>query len=349
MNTSVLPEKFRCYLVDRGPDRRIGGRITERRLDELREGEVLFRVAYSSLNYKDALGATGHPGINRVFPNIPGVDAAGIVAQSGVYEHVPGDAVVVTGFDMGTNRWGGWAEYVRVPQEWIVPLPHGMSLRESMILGSAGFTAGLCVGALEKHDVVPESGEVVVTGASGGVGSIAVALLAKLGYRVAAVTGKVGAHDLLRRLGAQEILPREAVDDRSGKALLSGRWAGAVDTVGGNTLATILRATRHGGCVAAVGLAGGNDLPITVYPFILRGVVLAGIDAAWCPLPLRHKTWARLAGPWRLDCLSQISQFIQLDALPARIEAILAGRITGRVVVEICGEPEPEPRRPDDQ
>ena len=349
MKTSMLPEKFRCYLVDRKPDDRIVGQIAERRLDELPAGEVLFRVAYSSLNYKDALGATGNLGVNRTFPNIPGVDAAGIVAQSGVYESVSGDPVVVTGFDMGTNRWGGWAEYVRVPQEWIVPLPNGLSLRESMILGSAGFTAGLCVDALEKHDVMPADGEVVVTGASGGVGSIAVALLAKLGYRVTAVTGKPGAHSLLRGLGAQEILPREAVDDRSGKALLSGRWAGAIDTVGGNTLATILRATRHGGCVAAVGLAGGNDLPITVYPFILRAVVLVGIDAAWCPLALRHRTWARLAGPWKLDCLSQIAQFIHLDALPARIDEILAGRITGRVVVEICGEPEPEHRPPGDQ
>jgi len=205
------------------------------------------------------------------------------------------------------------------------------------------------VDALQSHDVHPDSGDVVVTGASGGVGTIAVALLAKLGYRVVAVTGKPGAHELLRSLGAQEILPREAVDDRSGKALLSGRWAGAIDTVGGNTLGTVLRATRHGGCVAAVGMAGGTDLPVTVYPFILRAVVLAGIDAAWCPLPLRHKTWARLAGPWKLDCLSQIAQFVQLDELPGRIEDILASRITGRVVVEICGEPKDERRRPGDQ
>ena len=214
----------------------------------------------------------------------------------------------------------------------------GLSLRESMILGSAGMTAGLCVDALQKNDVRPESGDVVVTGASGGVGSLSVALLAKLGFRVAAVTGKPGAHDLLRSLGAQEILPREAVDDRSGKSLLSGRWAGAIDTVGGNTLGTILRSTRRGGCVAAVGMTGGNELPVTVYPFILRGVVLAGADAAWCSLELRHKTWARLAGPWRLDCLSQVAQLVTLDGLPAQIEAILGGRITGRVVVEICGD-----------
>jgi putative YhdH/YhfP family quinone oxidoreductase len=240
---------------------------------------------------------------------------------------------------MGMNRWGGWAEYVRVPQDWIVPLPGALSLRESMILGSAGVTAGLCVDALQKHDVTPDRGEVVVSGASGGVGSLAVALLAKLGYRVVASTGKAAAHQLLRQLGASEILPREALDDRSGKPLLSGRWAGGIDTVGGNTLGTILRATRHGGCVTCVGLTGGNELSMTVYPFILRAIVLAGIDAAWCPLPLRHQTWARLAGPWRLDCLSTLAQSVPLEALPSRIEEILAGRITGRVVVEIGGEP----------
>jgi putative YhdH/YhfP family quinone oxidoreductase len=255
-----------------------------------------------------------------------------------VYEFVPGDPVVVTGFDMGMNRWGGWAQYVRVPQDWIVRLPQGMTLRESMILGSAGFTAGLCADALQKHDVLPDRGEVLVTGASGGVGSIAVALLAKLGYRVVASTGKSTAHELLGKLGASEILAREAVDDRSGRPLLSGRWAGVIDTVGGNTLATVIRSTRHGGCVASVGLTGGNDLSITVYPFILRAVVLAGIDAAWCPLPIRHQTWARLAGPWRLDCLPTIAQTVPLDAVSSHIEAILAGRMVGRVVLEIGGE-----------
>ena len=334
----MLPNKFRCYLVSKDADGRVSGQIVERSPSDLPPGEVAFRVAYSSLNYKDALGATGHTGINRVFPNVPGVDAAGVVVHSGVYEHVPGDRVVVTGFDMGSNRWGGWAEYVRVPQDWIVPLPRDMSYYESMILGSAGVTAGLCVDTLQKHDVMPDRGEVVVSGASGGVGSVAVALLSKLGYRVVASTGKPAAHDLLRQLGAQEIVPREALNARSGKALLSGRWAGAIDTVGGNTLGTILRGTRHGGCVTAVGLTGGNDVPVTVYPFILRAVVLAGIDAAWCPLPLRHQTWARLTGPWRLDCLQAIAQTVGLDMLPSRLEEILAGRVIGRVVVEIGGE-----------
>ena len=191
----MLPESFTCYLVTKDADGNVTAEITQRPIDELPEGEVVVRTDYSSLNYKDAMGATGHPGINRVFPYVPGVDAAGTVAQSGVADWVEGDSVVINGFDMGMNRWGGLAEYVRVPQEWLVRLPEGLSLWESMILGSAGFTAGLCIDALQKHDVEPDSGEIVVTGATGGVGSVAVAVLAKLGYHVVAVTGKESAHD----------------------------------------------------------------------------------------------------------------------------------------------------------
>ncbi len=218
----MLPETFRCYLVSKDAAGNVSGQITRRRLAELPPGEVLIRVAYSSLNYKDALAATGHPGVNRVFPHIPGVDAAGTVADSGVSEFVEDDPVLVTGFDMGANRWGGYAEYVRVPHDWIVPLPFPLSLRDSMALGTAGLTAAMAVDSLRKHDVAPDRGEVVVTGASGGVGSIAVALLAKLGYLVAAVTGKASAHDYLKKLGASQVLDRQAVDDTSGKPLLSG-------------------------------------------------------------------------------------------------------------------------------
>lgn len=334
----MLPSSFRAYVVNKALNGQVESRVEDRSAEELPPGEVTIAVAYSSLNYKDALAATGHPGVNRVFPHVPGVDAAGTVVQSGVYEWVPGDAVLVTGFDMGANRWGGWAELVRVPQSWVVPLPAGLSLRESMILGTAGFTAGLCVDALQRHGVLPQCGPVVVTGASGGVGSLAVAILAKLGYEVVAVTGKSTAHGLLRRLGACEILPRDAVDDPSGKPMLSGRWAGAVDTVGGNILSTVLRACRHSGCVAACGLAGGNQLTMTVYPFILRGITLAGIDAAWCPLDLRHEIWRRLAGPWKPEGLEALAQFERLDTIQPRIADILAGRITGRVVLEIAAE-----------
>lgn len=334
----VLPKIFKCYLVTKDLRGNVAAEIAQCPLDELPDGEALIRVAYSSLNYKDALGATGHPGVNKVFPYVPGVDAAGVVAQSGVYELVEGDPVIVTGFDMGMNRWGGFAEYVRVPQDWIVPLPVGLTLRESMIFGSAGFTAGLCVDALQKHGVEPDRGEIVVTGASGGVGSVAVAILAKLGYHVVAVTGKTSAHEYLEKLGAEKIVGREEVDDRSGKSMLHGRWAGAVDTVGGNILATILRATRHSGCVAACGLTAGNELSMTVYPFILRAVTLAGIDGAWPPLPLRHDIWQRLAGPWKPDGLETMSGDVELSELPSRINAILAGKITGRVVITLGGE-----------
>jgi acrylyl-CoA reductase (NADPH) len=334
----MLPETFRCYLVTKDPDGTVWGEITERPLEDLPEGEVLIRVQYSSLNYKDALAAKGHPGVNKVFPHVPGVDAAGTVAQSGAYEFVEGDQVLVTGFDMGANRWGGFAEYVRVPQDWVVPLPLGLTLRESMMLGTAGLTAGFCVDALRKHGVKPQSGEVIVTGASGGVGSFAVAILAKLGYHVVAVTGKTIAHDYLRLLGAGEILPRKAVDDASGKPLLSRRWAGAVDTVGGNALSTILRATHLGGCVAACGNVAGFELPVTVYPFILRGVTLAGIDAAWCPIPLRHEIWQRLAGDWKPDGLERIAKFIRFEELPSQFDEILAGRLIGRVAITIREE-----------
>lgn len=333
----MLPETFRCYLVEKDAASRVSGRVAQCGLGDLPPGELIIRVAYSSLNYKDALAATGHPGVNRIFPHVPGIDAAGTVAESGVFEWIEGDQVLVHGSRMGSNRWGGFAEYIRVPQDWVVPLPEGLTLRESMILGTAGFTAGLCADTLERHGVLPGA-EVIVTGASGGVGSVAVALLAKLGYHVAAVTGKPEAHDYLRTLGAAMILGREDVDDRSGKPLLHERWAGAVDTVGGNILATVVRATRHGGCVTACGLTAGSDLPLTVYPFILRGVTLAGIDAAECPLVVKHEMWQCLAGPWKPDHLDLMAREIELADVPGRIADILAGRITGRVVVRIGGE-----------
>jgi len=331
----MLPENLTCLLVEKDAAGGVSRRITQCATRELPPGDVVIRVAYSSLNYKDAMSATGHPGVTKMFPHVPGVDAAGTVAQSGVYEFVEGDLVLVTGFDLGATRWGGFAELVSVPQEWVVPLPLGLTLRESMILGTGGFTAALCVHALETHDVQPDRGEVVVTGASGGVGSMAVAILSKLGYHVAAVTGKPSAHEYLKQLGAKQILPREAVDDHSDKPLLPGRWVGAVDTVGGNILTTLLRSTRLGGCVAACGLTAGSTLALTVYPFILRGITLAGIDAAWGKIPLRHQIWQQLAGPWKPDHLEIMAHETDLAGLEPRIHEILAGRITGRVLLAI--------------
>ncbi len=329
------PKTFRCFLVDRDSSGNVTASLAERSTDDLPEGDVLIRVAFSSLNYKDAMAATGHSGIVKHFPHVPGVDAAGTVAASGVPEFAPGDPVLVTGFDCGATRFGGWAEFIRVPHEWIVPLPDGLTLREAMILGTAGLTAALCVDALQKHDVQPDSGPVVVTGATGGVGSVAVAILGKLGYHVAAVTGKAEAHEYLQLLGAKQVIDRKEIDDRSSRPLLAGRWAGGVDTVGGSILGTLLRSLRHGGCVAACGLAGSNELPVTVYPFILRAVILAGIDASWCPTTLRLAAWQRLAGPWKLESLESMAHFTTLDGLGPFVTDILAGRIRGRVVVAV--------------
>ena len=332
----MVPKTFKCYLVARDGSGSVTAGVAERPTDELPEGDVLVRVAFSSLNYKDALAARGHQGVVKQFPHVPGVDAAGIVVQSNAKAFAAGDQVLVTGYDGGATRWGGWAEFVRVPHDWIVPLPAGLTLREAMILGTAGLTAALCIDALQKHDIQSNSGPIVVSGATGGVGSVAVAILGKLGYDVAAVTGKAEAHDYLKHLGAAQILARNELDDRSGRPLLSGRWAGGIDTVGGNILGTLLRSLRHGGCVAACGLAGSHELPVTVYPFILRAVTLAGIDAAWCPMPLRLAAWQRLAGAWKPDDLESMAHFTNLGGLEPHITDILAGRIRGRAVVAMA-------------
>lgn len=329
----MLPHTFRCYLVAK-EGQQTRGQLVERPLSDLPEGEVLIRVAYSSLNYKDALSATGHPGVTRKFPHVPGIDAAGAVVESRSPDWKRGDEVLVTGYDLGQNTWGGFAEYIRVPAAWVVRRPHALGARESMIFGTAGFTAALSVTALVEHHVEAGS-EVVVTGASGGVGSVAVALLAKAGYRPVASTGKTAAHDLLRRLGATRIISREEVNDASDKPLLAPRWAGAVDTVGGPTLAALVRSATRFGCVTACGLVGGVELPLTVYPFILRGVELIGIDSVECAYARRVQVWQKLAGEWKLDHLDALATEITLDELPPHIEQILHGQSTGRVMVRI--------------
>lgn len=329
---------FRCYLVTKDTAGKFQAEVTQKTVADLPPGEVLVRVAYSSLNYKDGLSATGHPGVTRKFPHVPGIDAAGTVVESQSADFRSGDKVIVTSFDMGQNTWGGFSEYLRVPVGWVVPLPAGMSLRESMIYGTGGLTAGLCIEALRHHGIDAAKGEVVVTGATGGVGSLAVALLAKLGYRVAAVTGKPEAHDYLRQIGAQQIIGREEVNDTGTKPLLPPRWTGAIDTVGGTTLATLVRTLHWGGCVAACGLVGGVDVPLTVYPFLLRGVDLAGIDSAQCPMAVRRNVWQHLATDWKPGCLDQIAIPATLEELPKYIPEILAGKIRGRVLIEIGGE-----------
>jgi acrylyl-CoA reductase (NADPH) len=328
---------FTCYVVEKDANGQFKGGVGRRSLSELPEGEVLIRVAYSSLNYKDALAATGRPGVARKFPHVPGIDAAGEIAESNVPQFRVGQKVLVTGYELGAGRWGGWAEYVRVPAEWIIPLPDGLSLVESMRFGTAGFTAALSVDALKRHEITPQSGEVVVTGATGGVGCLAVAILAKLGYPVVAMTGKADQHDWLKQLGATRIIGRADVDVQGGNPLLKSIWAGAVDTVGGNILATLLRSTQIGGCVTACGLVAGPELVTTVFPFILRGVTLCGIDTGWTRRDRRLELWRLLAGPWKPDRLAEVSKEVSLKDVDEPVQRILAGGIVGRTVVRPAG------------
>ena len=270
-----IADSFTAFVVRKKADGAVSAGLEKLSVEELPPGDVLVRVAWSSLNYKDALATRGHVGVAPRFPHIPGVDAAGRVVESSSDEFRPGDEVLITGCELGAKRWGGWSELVRTPASSIVPLPEDLSLQESMIYGTAGFTAAQSIEAIRKANISRDRGPVLVTGASGGVGSMAVALLAKLGYDVVAVSGKAEATKFLHDLGAREVITREQVVDESSRPLLRGQWAAAVDTVGGKTLATVLRSMAHRGCVAACGLVGGADLSLTVYPFILRGVTLA--------------------------------------------------------------------------
>jgi putative YhdH/YhfP family quinone oxidoreductase len=327
----MVSNKFKALLIERTSDTQFVQKLAEQSIDNLPKGDVLIQVHYSSLNYKDALSATGHPGVTKKFPHIPGIDAAGTVATSTVPNFQAGDSVIVTGFDLGMNTWGGFAEYICVPAAWVVPLPEGMTLKESMILGTAGFTVALCIETLKEKGV--QSGEVLVTGSTGSVGSLAVAILAKLGYSVVAVTGKPSHHDYLRSLGASSILSREEAIDQSGKPLLKERWAGVVDTVGGGILVTALKSTHYGGCVTACGLVGGPELVTTVYPFILRGVCLQGIDSANCPMSTRLKLWHQLATDWKPANLEEITTTVNLSQLSTYINQILQGQGAGRILV----------------
>lgn len=330
-----MSNTFRCFYVEKDAAGNIVRGVRELPVETLPPGEVLVRVEYSSLNYKDALAASGHPGVVRKLPHIPGIDAAGVIEQSSAANLPVGQRVVITGYDLGAGHWGGWSEYVRVPAEWIVPLPHGFTLAEAMTLGTAGFTAAQCVLALQTNGIGPEAGEVVVTGATGGVGSLAVKLLSQLGYHVVAVTGKSQLAAQVMTWGAREVIGRDEVTNETTKPLLSARWAAAVDTVGGNTLTTILRQTKDYGVVAACGLVGGTELPLTVHPFLLRGVILAGIASAALPYQRRLGIWERLSGPWRILGLKELVTEVSLEDLEGKIQAILKGEIVGRTVVKV--------------
>ena len=331
---------FRAFLVEKienggRPEFRRG--IVERDAASLPEGELLIDVAYSSLNYKDGLSATGNPGVTRKFPHTPGIDAAGTVAESASPEFSRGDEVVVIGFDLGMNTSGGFGQKIRVPAAWAVPMPDGLDARSSMILGTAGFTAALCVHKLEAAGMTPEGGPVLVSGATGGVGSVAVKLLAHLGYEVHAVTGKAAQHGFLRGLGAAEILGREAALAGAERPLQRETWGGVVDTVGGQILVNGLKSLRYGMSLAACGLVASAEIPATVLPFILRHVNLLGIDSVQLPLPRKAEIWDKLASSWKLDGLEDLVAPLTLDTLSSAIDRILAGEMVGRGLVDLNG------------
>ena len=316
-------------------DGKSAGRFVDMTLDDLDPGEVVIRAVYSSVNYKDALAATGAGKIIRRFPCNGGVDVAGVVESSQDARFKPGDEVIVTGYDMGVAHDGGFAEYVRVPAAWVVLLPHGLTLYQAMVLGTAGFTAALSIHRLEQNDLKPANGPVLVTGATGGVGSLAVSMLSQLGYHVVAVTGKDSEHAYLKSLGASEVLPRSAIDLNSTRPLEKAQWAGALDAVGGTTLAWLTRSMLQNGVIASFGNAGGAEFHTTVYPFILRGVRLIGIDSANSAMPLREKLWQRMAHELLPSQLDALAHTIPFTHLPDAFQEMMHGQSHGRKVVEI--------------
>lgn len=329
-----LPQTFMAMVVSETAEKTFVREIRERALSDLPAGELIIDVKYSSLNYKDALSATGNRGVTKKYPHTPGIDAAGLVADSTTKSFGVGDPVIVMGFDFGMNTAGGFGQYISVPSGWAIKLPQGLSLKESMSHGTAGLTAALCIIRLMASGLSKDSGEVLVTGATGGVGSIAVAILAKLGFNVVAATGKASEHDFLTGLGAKAIISREEANDTSGRPLQKPRWAGVVDTVGGNILATALKTAKYSGLVAACGNAMSADLNANVFPFILRGVSLLGVDSVELSMRARQMAWSKLAGDWKID-LSSIVTEVSLEELNPQIDAILKGGVRGRVLVDL--------------
>lgn len=327
---------YRALVVDKQTDQFT---VTVRDLSEadLPPGDVTIRVHWSSINYKDGLALSPTGRVIRAYPMVPGVDLAGTVLESKDSRFTPGQEVLVTGYDLGVAHPGGFAELARVPADWVMPLPAGLTLKEAMAIGTAGFTAALSIEALEHNGLAKENGTVIVTGATGGVGSTAVSMLASLGYTVAASTGKASEHDYLRELGAAEILSREEVSAESTRPLESERWAGAVDPVGGSTTAYLIRTMKYGASIALSGLTGGNAIATTVYPFILRNVNLLGIDSVFTPMPRRQRTWQRLAADLKpRGLLDSIAVETDLEGVPAVCAEILQGRVRGRTLVRLA-------------
>ncbi len=323
---------YRIYEIDK----KTQARFEDVSLDELDPGEVVVRVAYSSVNYKDALAATGAGKVIRRFPCIGGIDLSGTVVESGDARFKKGDAVIATSYDLGVSHDGGFAEYARVPADWIVPMPKGMSLFEAMAIGTAGYTAALGIVRMESNGLAPKMGPVVVSGATGGVGSIAIDILAGRGYKVTALTGKENEASYLKDLGASEIMPRSSLNLAKIRPMDKEIWAGAVDNLGGDVLAWMLSTMRAGGTVASIGLAASMSLNTTVAPFILRGVSLLGTDSGYTPMPLRQQVWTRLATDLRPRHLKDMTQTIPFEALPGVFERYLKAQMRGRLVVDMA-------------
>lgn len=331
----MLNETFRACVVDKTEqDFTIG--IKKLTLNDLSAGDVVIKVEYSGVNYKDGLATLPNGSVARKYPLVPGIDLAGTVVESKNHHFREGDPVIVTSYNLGVAHDGGFSQYARVPAEWVVPLPHGLTLRESMIFGTAGFTAAQALYQMELNGLKPENGPVLITGATGGVGSMGVAMLAKAGYTVAASTGKATEHAYLKDLGAGEILSREEVSPEKSRPLEKERWAGSIDSVGGNTLAYLTRTTKTGGVIASVGLTGGNNLNTTVFPFILRGVSLLGIDSATCPMNTRLNIWERIGEQLKPTNLEQmVAREVGLDDIQEVATQILKGQVRGRVLIKL--------------
>ncbi|ARI78566.1 NADPH:quinone oxidoreductase family protein [Halobacillus mangrovi] len=332
-----MVEKFKALMVNKSEEK-FSVQVEDLSFDDLPEGDVTIQVHYSSVNYKDGLASTPNGKIVQSYPFVPGIDLAGTVVSSDDTRYQEGDKVIVTSYELGVSHFGGFSEYARVPGDWVVPLPEGLTLKEAMAFGTAGFTAALSVHKLEQSGVKPEDGTVLVSGATGGVGSMAVSMLAKNGYHVTASTGKESEHNYLRDLGAKEIISREELSPEKLRPLSKQRWAGAVDPVGGKTLATILSETQYGGSVAVSGLTAGVNVPTTVFPFILRSVNLLGIDSVYCPMDVRKTLWNRLADDLKPDSMGDIMNEVTLEELPDILSAILEGKVRGRTIVKLSEE-----------
>ena len=324
---------YKALIVEEPEKNNFVRQIKNANINDLPKGDVLIRVLYSSLNYKDALSATGNRGVTRQYPHTPGIDAAGIVEKSLVDTIKKGEKVIVTSYDLGMNTSGGFGQYIRVPKDWVVKLPDGLDLKQSMIFGTAGFTAGMSIFKLIQT-IRPEHGDILVTGATGGVGSLASGILSHLGYSVTAVSGKTDT-SLLNSLGVKTIISRKDFLENITPPILKPQWAGVLDTVGGKILATAIKSTKQDGIVTCCGNVASPDLPINVFPFILRGISLIGIDSQHCPMALRSSIWEKLATDWKFDYLDSIYEEIVLDQLNDKIQLILKGELKGRTLVNL--------------